>query len=125
MMLSGLTGEIVTADGNAEVEMSMSVQGELESMAMSVTFTHDVDEVTFARALEPGSDVCPISGAMRLAGNIQIETETVEGTTTYDENWYVSIRFNNGETMDVSARSGSTVWTYSGDIPCGGNDLPL
>jgi hypothetical protein len=125
MTLSGLTGELVTANGHVEVDMSMSVQGELQSMDMDVTFTHDVNEVTFVRTLEPGDPVCPISGSMRLAGNIQMEMVEGDNVTTYNESWFVSVRFIDGQTMDVSARSGNTVWTYSGSITCWGNDLPL
>ena len=119
MTLSGLTGSVVMANGNANMGMDMSFSDSASSCDISFAFAQNLQSVAFSQPASENDGVCPLSGSMQLTGTVSVACTSAQGSETYNETWEVNVTFNNNGTMEVEAQSGNTVWTYTGDTPCG------
>ena len=124
MTLSGLTGGVVTANGRSTISFVMTIADTAGTCDLDMSFDETLTDVTFVEPGGPDAGVCPTSGSLQMSGSINLACTGQGGNGTISESWVVDVIFNNDGTMDVTARSGNTVWTYSGNIPCGNYQSP-
>ena len=125
LTLSGLTGSVAVANGDAALEFNLTIEDTASTCDMSMGFTQQFDQVGFVAPLDETDGICPVSGSMHMTGTVAIACTGDGSSLTYNESWIVRVTFLNDGTMDVEAQSGNTVWTYNGDIPCGNYENPF
>ena len=125
LTLSGLTGSVATANGDAALDFSLTISDTSSTCDMAMGFTQQFDDVGFVQPLDENGGICPVSGAMEMTGTVALACTGDGSSLSYNESWIVRVTFLSNGTMDVEAQSGNTVWTYNDPIPCGNYESPF